>query len=118
VDAGSDIRPDGRLLSEPRNAPECEFRVTKRQLEFTGDGHLSSAPIVIGQVVFVGSTSGDLYALDASTGVQLWGVLIGSAISAPDESGVSTPLTGLGAGEGYLVVPAGSAVTAWHLVPH
>jgi outer membrane protein assembly factor BamB len=82
---------------------------------FAGDGKLSSAPIVIDGVVIVGSTSGNVYAVDAATGAQTWVGSAGAPISAPDEQNVSAPLTGLAAGEGYLVVPAGSSVAAWRI---
>jgi outer membrane protein assembly factor BamB len=82
---------------------------------FAGDGHLVSAPIVIDQVVIVGSSSGTVYALDAATGSQIWSGSAGAAITGPDEQNVSQPLTGFGAGEGYLVVPAGKVLSAWHI---
>jgi outer membrane protein assembly factor BamB len=82
---------------------------------FTGDGFLVSAPIVINQTVFVGSSSGNVYAVDSTTGAKMWSGAAGSTISGPDEQNVSQPLTGLGAGEGYLIVPAGSVLTAWKL---
>lgn len=83
---------------------------------FSGDGQLTSAPIVIDDVVVVGSASGTVYALDVATGTQRWSGAAGAPIPSPDEQNVSQPLTGLGAGEGYLVVPAGSRLTAWRLV--
>jgi outer membrane protein assembly factor BamB len=83
---------------------------------FTGDGNLVSAPIVIDQAVIVGSSSGNVYALDAATGSTLWTGSAGAPIAAPDEQNVSQPLTGFGAGEGYLIVPAGNRVTAWRIV--
>lgn len=91
--------------------------LTSRNLlwSFTGDGQLVSAPIVINQVVIVGSVSGKVYALDIATGAQLWSKSTGASIAGPDEQNVSQPLTGLGAGEGYLVVPAGNVLTAWKL---
>jgi outer membrane protein assembly factor BamB len=82
---------------------------------FTGDGMLVSAPIVIDQVVIVTSASGNVYALDATTGTQLWTAAAGAAITTPNELYPGWPLPGTGAGEGYLVVPAGSVLTAWHL---
>jgi outer membrane protein assembly factor BamB len=83
---------------------------------FSGDGQLSSAPIVIDGVVVVGSSSGSVYAVDAGTGTQVWSGTAAAGISAPNEWFGGQPLTGLGAGEGYLVVPAGDSVTAWRLV--
>ncbi len=83
---------------------------------FTGDGLLTSAPIAVGDAVIAGSSSGNVYALDAATGSQLWSSSVGTTISAPDEHNALI-LTGFGAGEGYLVVPAGSSVTAWKITP-
>jgi len=82
---------------------------------FAGDGHLVSAPIVIDQVVIIGSSTGNVYALSAQNGSQLWVGAAGSGISAPDEQNVSQPLTGFGVANGYLVVPAGNTITAWLL---
>ncbi len=84
---------------------------------FAGDGGLSSAPFVIDQTVVAGSSSGTLYALDLATGATLWTGAAGAGIPAPDEINVSQPLTGLGAGDGVLVVPAGNVLTGWRLLP-
>jgi outer membrane protein assembly factor BamB len=83
---------------------------------FSGDGHLVSAPIVIDSVVVIGSASGTVYALDANTGASLWSGSAGGPIGPPNEEG-GGPLTGLGAGEGYLVVPAGNVLSAWRVIP-
>jgi outer membrane protein assembly factor BamB len=80
---------------------------------FSGDGALSSAPLVINQQVYVGSQQGHLYALDVSTGQPVWTTQVGAAIPAPDEQNVSQPLTGLNAGDGLLVVPAGNVLAAY-----
>ena len=45
----------------------------------------------------------------------IWSGNAGSPMAAPDETNGSQPLTGLGAGEGHLIVPAGNTLTAWHL---
>jgi outer membrane protein assembly factor BamB len=82
---------------------------------FAGDGELVSAPIIINQVVIVGSRSGNVYAIDAGTGLEIWSRGAGSAIAGSFEGGLNQPPTGLGAGEGYLVVPAGNVLTAWKL---
>lgn len=81
---------------------------------FTGDGSLNTAPIVVNNYVFVGSSSGNLYGLDATTGNKLWTQSMGAAIpGAPvGPGGVST---GLAAGDGLLVVPAGNTITAFVL---
>ncbi|MBK6862975.1 MAG: PQQ-binding-like beta-propeller repeat protein [Ideonella sp.] len=76
-------------------------------------GSLTSAPIVVGNFVLVGDGSGKLYARDIATGARLWSANVGVPIPAPDEQNVSQPLTGLAAGEGLIVVPAGNVVTAF-----
>jgi outer membrane protein assembly factor BamB len=83
------------------------------QWTFTGDGSLDTAPLVVGNLVFEGSSSRHLYAIDASTGSSAWSTSLASAVPAPDEQNVSQPLTGLGAGEGTLIVPTGSTLTAF-----
>jgi outer membrane protein assembly factor BamB len=82
---------------------------------FAGDGDLVSAPTIVNQYVIVGSGSGTVYALDGSTGDQVWSANAGSSIAGPDEQNVSQPLTGFAAGEGMLVVPAGERLTAWKI---
>jgi outer membrane protein assembly factor BamB len=80
---------------------------------FAGDGNLSSAPIVVNGIVYVGSTGGKLYALDQNTGTNVWTGTVGASVNRPDEHNLSTPLTGLGAGEGLIVVPASNSVVAY-----
>jgi outer membrane protein assembly factor BamB len=73
---------------------------------FAGDGTLFTAPVVVNSYVFVESTSGNLYALDATSGVlkQTWS--LGAAPSAT---------SGLAAGDGLLIVQAGNTVNAFVL---
>ncbi|MBV8805876.1 MAG: PQQ-binding-like beta-propeller repeat protein, partial [Sinobacteraceae bacterium] len=70
---------------------------------FAGDGGLVNSPVVVNNYVFVGSSSGKLYALNAASGAvqQTW-----SLGAAP---------TALSAGDGLLVVPAGNTVNAFVL---
>jgi hypothetical protein len=82
---------------------------------FTGDDNLVTAPIVVNNYVFVGSSSGLLYALDATTGAELWSTNLGAAIPAPATPGVGQSMTGLAAGDGLLIVPAGNTVNAFVL---
>ena len=88
---------------------------------FAGDGQLDTAPIVVAasgsEYVVEGSASGTLYALDAATGGQVWSTNVGAKIPAPDGQN-AVPLTGLGAGQGLLVIPAGNNVYAYaHVLP-
>ena len=70
---------------------------------FAGDGGLVNSPVVVNNYVFVGSSSGKVYALDATSGTvqQTW-----SLGAAP---------TSLSAGDGLLIVPAGNTVNAFVL---
>jgi outer membrane protein assembly factor BamB len=84
---------------------------------FAGDGQLNTAPIVLstprGEFVIEGSSSGALYAVDVATGAPVWSTNVGGTIYGPDEQNLSQPLTGLSAGQGLLVVPAGRTLTAY-----
>jgi hypothetical protein len=82
---------------------------------FAGDGQLVSAPIVIDNALVVGSSSGMVYAI-GSAGNVLWSGPAGAPISAPDEQNAML-LTGFGAGDGYLVVPAGNVLNGWRVIP-
>jgi outer membrane protein assembly factor BamB len=83
---------------------------------FAGDGLLVTAPIVVNNYVFVGSSSGNLYALNASTGAQVWNQNLGAPIPGPATGGSALQgQTGLAAGDGLLIVPAGNTVTAYVL---
>lgn len=80
---------------------------------FTGDGSLTSAPLVAGSTVFVASGAGTLYALASATGAVTWSGAVGAGVLAPDEQNVSQPLTGLATSGGLLVVPAGTRLAAF-----
>jgi outer membrane protein assembly factor BamB len=86
------------------------------QWSFSGDPELSSAAIVIDNSVIVGSVTGMLYAFNADTGTLNWQVQTGHEIYAPDEPGVSEPLTGFGVGDGVLVVPADTTLIAYAIL--
>ncbi|MEA2482447.1 MAG: hypothetical protein QOC55_394 [Thermoleophilaceae bacterium] len=84
---------------------------------FKGDGGLASAPLVAGNTVYEGSTTGGLFALDRDTGTVLWSDCLAAPVAPPDEQNVSQPLTGLAAGNGLLVVPAGRWLVAYEPRP-
>ncbi len=80
---------------------------------FTGDGTLGSAPIVVNGTVYIGSGSGKLYALDEGTGANVWTGNVGTPVTRSNLGNFISPLTGLGAGEGLIVVPASNLVVAF-----
>ena len=84
------------------------------QWNFSGDGHLNSAPLLINNTVVVASDSGNVYALDGTTGAQLWVGNAGQSIRAPSFVDFY-PTSGLAAGLGFLVVPAGNSLAAWRI---
>lgn len=80
---------------------------------FAGDGFLQSAVLVVNDYVYVGSSQGKLYAVNAATGQQVWVTQAGSSIPYVDEHNTSQPLTSFAAGEGLLLVPTSSTLVAY-----
>jgi outer membrane protein assembly factor BamB len=78
---------------------------------YAGDGQLTSAPVVVNRTIYIGSGSGNLYGLNIR-GREVWSTQVGASIPAPDEQN-ATLTTGLGSGDGLLVVPAGSILAAY-----
>lgn len=78
---------------------------------FAGDGSLSTAPLVVNNTIYIGSDTGVLYGLNAS-GQQVWSTQVGAPIPSPDEIDWFIT-TGLGAGDGLLVVPTASTIVAY-----
>ena len=68
---------------------------------FSGDNTLVTAPIVDGAYVYIGSSSGNLYALDATTGKNVWSANVDAAMG-------QTEFASLAAGEQVVAVPAGN----------
>ena len=79
----------------------------------TGDGQFTTAPLSVGNRVYMGSGSGWVFAFDETTGQQLWAANAGHPIDSPDEHNASEPLVGLGSGDGLLLVPAGNDLVAY-----
>jgi len=80
---------------------------------FAGDGQLQSAVLVVNNYVYVGSASGKLYALNATTGQQAWVTTAGASIPYVDEHNVSQPTTSFAAAEGLLVIPTSTSLVAY-----
>ena len=80
---------------------------------FAGDGMLDSTPIAAGGFVYVGSTRGQLYAVDEVSGRQVWSDALTAAVAPYDYNDGSNRFTGLAASADLLVVPAGSTLTAY-----
>jgi outer membrane protein assembly factor BamB len=74
---------------------------------FVGDGKLTTAPIVAGAYVYVGSSGGNLYALDGA-GQAVWNVDVGGRINADAEN------ESMVVAEATLLVPVGNRLLAFH----
>lgn len=73
---------------------------------FTGDGSLKTAPIVDGAYVYIGSSQGNLYALDAKTGQQVWTTKVGAPMGQAEFASLS-------AGQQIVAVPAGNQLSIY-----
>jgi outer membrane protein assembly factor BamB len=78
---------------------------------FAGDGGLTSAPVIVNQTIYIGSSSGTLFGLNTS-GQQIWSTQVGAPIPGPCE-GCFNLITGLGSGDGLLIVPTDSVLVAY-----
>jgi outer membrane protein assembly factor BamB len=78
---------------------------------FNGDGTLNTAPIIDNGYVYVGAQSGKLYALNATTGANVWTGNAGAPM-------INSDTIGLAAGEGILVVPATNLLVAYQAAPN
>jgi len=78
-----------------------------------GDGTLTTAPLVVGSHVVVGSSTGELDIVAVTDGTLESSDKLDSGIAGPDEQNVSSPLTGLAAAGNGLYVPAGTALVAY-----
>jgi outer membrane protein assembly factor BamB len=79
---------------------------------FTGDGGLVTAPVVVNNDIYIGSKTGMLYAVDAGTGQSVWSENVGAAFTVSDPYSANM-MSSPAAGEGHLVAPAGSILTAY-----
>jgi outer membrane protein assembly factor BamB/N-acetylneuraminic acid mutarotase len=102
----------GNLTLLPQNGTLVAVNSNGQQVwSFPGDGTLQSAPFVVNQTIYIGSRFGWLYGLNAS-GQQIWITQVGDGIPGTEQP--SLPLvTGLGAGDGLLIVPTASTLIAY-----
>ena len=76
-----------------------------------------TAPMTINGIVFEGTTSGLVYEFNGATGALLGSIKVGTQIFGPDEqNSTGQPLTGLGAGDGLLVIPAGDTLNVYSVI--
>jgi outer membrane protein assembly factor BamB len=99
---------DAGLQASPLTGTNVNWRFTP---DADAGETLSTAPIVVGPYVVVG-TSSTLYVLNVSDGKVASSDTL-AEIRVPDEQNVSAPIAGLGAGGGMLFVPAGTTLVAY-----
>lgn len=106
--------PNGYFLAggvlEARDA-----RTQTTRWSFSGDGQLTAAPIVVNGFVYAASASGQIWALDGATGDVAWTDNVGAPVRPSNENPDIANLapTGLGAGQGVVVVPATNLLVAY-----
>lgn len=76
-----------------------------------GDSY-ASPPIVVNSTVYVGTAAGNLVAYKGKDGTVVGTIAVGAPISAFDSGNYSSPLAGLSAAQGMIVVPASTYVVA------
>jgi outer membrane protein assembly factor BamB len=76
-----------------------------------GDSY-ASPPIVVNSTVYLGTAAGNLIAYKGKDGTLVASVAVGAPISAYDGGGYGSPLAGLSAAQGVIVVPASTYVVA------
>jgi alpha-tubulin suppressor-like RCC1 family protein/outer membrane protein assembly factor BamB len=80
---------------------------------FTGDGQLATSPVVVDGLVYVGSATGKVWALDPSTGTPVWEGDAGAPISPRHEFKSQDLGVHIAAGQGLVVVPATNTLVAF-----
>jgi alcohol dehydrogenase (cytochrome c) len=109
-----DHKPDGHQggtlsdfwSSSQLKALDYETGKTKWQRDL-GKGHSFTGVLTMaGQLLFSGDTSGNVFALDPTSGNTLWHVYAGGTLN-------SSPMTYQIDGQQYLITPVDSVIYAW-----
>ena len=100
------------LYTEPSTVTAVDLMTggTLWTANVTGSEAFSCSPIVVNGIVFTGTSTGMLRVYNLSTGQQRSAVNLGQPISCSEYFAV--PQAGMGAGQGLVVVPAGTEVFA------
>ena len=85
----------------------------KAAWSFTGDAQLITQPVVINDMVAVGSSAGTLYLLDAASGDVLWSEKVAAGISHEQQGCCTQPWTAIAAGDGELAIPGGDTISLY-----
>jgi outer membrane protein assembly factor BamB len=80
---------------------------------FNGDGYLSTAPVVVGGQVIVGSRKGTVFGVDETSGALSWSDDTGAPLVGEGPQSATPSVVAIGAAEGIVVVPAGSSLVGY-----
>ncbi len=80
---------------------------------FAGDAQFVTQPVVINDMVAVGSGAGTLYLLDAANGNKLWSQTVAAGISGVQQGCCTQPWTAIAAADGVLVIPGGYGISVY-----
>lgn len=89
--AGGDIRNTRSQPSENQIGVD-NVETLEPKWVFTTGGDVSATPAVVGNVVYVPDWAGNLYAVNAKTGQQIWKVSIAAASGVPFDKARATPV--------------------------
>ena len=84
---------------------------------FGDSGSVNLAPIVVGDTLYTATAEGTLFAISSTNGKQLFSTSLPAQVERPDEHNARM-LTGLGAGDGKLFVPASTWLVAFEHDPN
>ncbi|MEX2719046.1 MAG: PQQ-binding-like beta-propeller repeat protein [Candidatus Sigynarchaeum springense] len=106
---------------DPGNRKGKRKGISKGTIKWTfpTGGHVYASPAVAPDgVIYIGSTSGTFYAIDAVTGIQRWSYYIGDAIRCsasvgPDPERAEPYLVYVGGGDGVLYAMTPSGKIRW-----
>lgn len=99
------------FLTEPSTLSAVKIANGHTLWTATANGEIySCSPIIVNNVVYVGTSAGNLEGYSAVTGQEVYSANLGQSIDCGEYS--SWPVVGMGAGEGLLVVPAGNTLVA------
>src|SRR5262249_50046355 len=104
----------GRMVTLSRDHLQAyDTRTRSSVWTFKGDGTINSDPIIVNDAAYVGTASGLLYAVNLASGRLVWLGGVGRSVPQPRPTDTHHLPTGLGAGAGLVIVPAGNLLVAF-----
>jgi outer membrane protein assembly factor BamB len=104
---------DYRIALQNGTLSSIDVNTGETAWTFSGDADFVTSPIVINDRVVVGSSANTLFVVDAETGTKRWSGTVPAGITPTGSYCCSGPWVSMAAGDGALVVPGGSSLTAF-----